>query len=456
MSTHVAESLWSSACRQIKGELSEKDFQTWVLELEPRSFDGTTLVLGAPFGLFRDRVKQSFLPVIETCVSAAAGCACQVTIEIGQLKNRPTARREHPHQWTTSRKRAGVPTPAKVRPLRDKTFDDFIVGESNRLAYLGTRQLAEGTAPEGSSPLFLYGGVGLGKTHLLLATAHSLRSRGKKVLYYRGEDFARHAIGSLENRRTDAFPSEIRTCDALLIDNVHLFLDSNRVQQELCRVLNLLRQIGKSIVLTGDRSPAELDGFDQELQDHLTRGVFIEVAPLDCELRLSILRSKLAEKGLKLEKHLLERLATQLQGSVRELEGLASHLQAVGNHELFAVSGELLENLILPHLSRRGPADLDVVIDNVAWMHGLTRDELLSRDRSRRLAWPRHIAAYLCRKLTKASLPEIGVALGGRNHTSILRAVRSVAERQLHDASLAGKLHQMEKVIGSVPALRVA
>ncbi len=456
MSSHVAEALWATACGEIESRLSEKDFHTWILALEARSFDGQTLVLGAPFGLFRDRVKQSFLPVIETCVSVAAKCACEVTIEIGQLKNLSATRRERPLRWTPSPKRAGVPTSAKVRSLHEKTFDGFLVGESNRLAYLGARQLAEATAPEGNNLLFLYGGAGLGKAHLLLATAHALRSRGKKALYYRSGDFVRHATASLESGRTDVFHAEIRTCDALLLSKVQLLSGKQQVQQELCRAMSLLHQDGKLVVITSDRSPAELDDFDPELQRQFASAPFLEVGPLDQELRLRILRTKLTEKGLRLEEHVLERLATQLQGSVREIEGLASHLQAANGQELLATDGEQLETLILPHLARRGPVDLDVIIDNVAWMHGLTRDELLSRDRSRRIAWPRHNAAYLCRKLTKASLPEIGVALGGRNHTSILRAVRSVTERQLNDSSFASKLQQLEKAIGSVPALRVA
>ncbi|MFT5042648.1 MAG: chromosomal replication initiator protein [Hyphomicrobiaceae bacterium] len=144
----------------------------------------------------------------------------------------------------------------------------------------------------------------------------------------------------------------------------------------------------------------------------------------------------------------------QLQGSVRELEGLVSRLKAASSHQSLPLDDGVVETMITPYVARRGPVDLDVVIDTVAWVHGLSREELLSRDRSRRVAWPRHIAAYMCRRLTSASLPEIGHALGGRNHTSILRAVRSVADRQAGDANFATKLQQMEKMLGSSPAFK--
>lgn len=451
MSRHVAEPLWANACTQIEEKLPEKDFQTWILGLEARSFDGKTLVLEAPFGLFRDRVVQSFLPVIETCVSGAAKQTCQVTIEIGQL----TAMRPRRVAQTTPLRRVGVPTSAKVRPLREKTFDSFLVGETNRLAYLGARQVADGASPEGGS-LFLYGGIGIGKTHLLLAIVHVLRGRGKKALYYRSEDFTRRLIDSLKRGQLDAFHREIRTGDALLVENTTFFSGKKRTQQELVRILGLLRREKKTVVFTGDRSPAELDHLEPALLDHFLEGPVVEIGPLDQELRLNILRTKLGENKVTLDLHLLERLAAQLQGSVREIEGLVSRLTAANGHDDLPLKAGVLEAVILPYLSRHGVIGLDVIIDTVAWTHGLTREEMLSRDRSQRVAWPRHIAAYLCRKLTSASLPEIGVALGGRNHTSILRAVRSVSKHQLNDVCLAGKLQQMEMVIGSAPTARVA
>lgn len=450
-----AERLWAGACALIEDKVSEKDFQTWILELGARSFDGETLTLEAPFGLFRDRVKQSFLPVIESSVASAAKRACQVVVVVGQFGMSSAAHRARATRPSVQTSQAQArPTAAKPKPLREKTFESFLVGEGNRLAYLGARQLAEGSPREGGNPLFLYGGVGLGKTHLLLGVAHSLRSRGKRVLYYQGEDFTRRMVEALQGGRMDAFHREFRGADALLIDDVQFLAGKKRTQQELYHVFNLLHQAGKPIALASDRPPDELENLERGLQSRFAGGLLADLGPLDRELRLRILKGKLGEAGIHLEDHILERLAVQLQGSVREIEGLVSRLRAASNHQSLPLDDGVVETMITPYLSRRGPIDLDVVIDTVAWVHGLTRDELLSRDRSRRVAWPRHIAAYMCRKLTAASLPEIGHALGGRNHTSILRAVRSVAERQSGDAGFAGKLQQMEKMLGSSPALR--
>ncbi|MBI5505859.1 MAG: chromosomal replication initiator protein DnaA [Deltaproteobacteria bacterium] len=445
-----AERLWTQACSLIEEQVSEKDFQTWILELGARSFDGETLTLEAPFGLFRDRVKQSFLPVIENAVAASARKRCAVVVIVGQFVTASGANR-----LRSSRPATAIKGPvAKPKPLREKTFDTFVVGEGNRLAYLGARQLAEQGAGEGGNPLFLYGGVGLGKTHLLLAVGQALRAAGKRVLYYQGEDFTRRMVEALQGGRMESFHREFRSADALLIDDVQFLAGKRRTQQELYHVFNLLHDAGKPIALASDRAPEELENLERGLQSRFAGGLLADLGPLDRELRLRILKGKLSEAGIHLDDHILERLAVQLQGSVREIEGLVSRLRAASSHQSMPLDDGVVETMITPYLARRGPIDLDVVIDTVAWVHGLTRDELLSRDRSRRVAWPRHIAAYMCRKLTAASLPEIGHALGGRNHTSILRAVRSVAERQTSDAAFSGRLQQMEKMLGTSPGLR--
>lgn len=429
-------------------ELSEKDYQTWIVELGARSFEDNLLTLEAPFGLFRDRVRQSFLPQLESALSQAVGHKCRVAVIVGtsavpspKLRNRRAA---------VSQRR---PAAVKVSS-REKNFENFIVGEGNRMAYFGARKLAEEERVEEGNPLFMFGGVGLGKTHLLMAIAHALRARGKKVLYYQGEDFIRKMVDALQSSRMDAFHREFRTADALLIDDVQFLAGKKRTQHELFHVFNLLHQQGKPIALASDRSPEELENLEVGLRSRFAGGFLTDLCPLDRDLRLRILKAKLLESGVQLDDHIVERLAIQLQGSVRELEGLVSRLKAASNHQSIPLDDGVVETMITPYVARRGPVDLDIVIDTVAWVHGLSREELLSRDRSRRVAWPRHIAAYMCRRLTSASLPEIGQALGGRNHTSILRAVRSVNDRQAGDQNFAAKLQQMEKMLGASPALK--
>ena len=439
------------ACSLIEKEITEKDYQTWILELNATAFDGSTLTLEAPFGLFRDRVKNSFLSTIEEAVRSAAKQQCSVAVVVGAYGGAGPSTRE---RYRSAVGRRAPRRAAKGAPGREKTFDNFIVGDGNRLAYLGARQLAEARATEGGNPLFLYGGVGLGKTHLLMAIARALRGAGRRVVYYQGEDFTRKMVEALRQQRMDAFHAEFRKTDALLIDDVQFLAGKKRTQQELYHVFNLLHEAGRPIALASDRRPEELENLEAGLASRFQGGLLADLAPLDRELRLRILKSRLKESGVQIDDHIVERLAIQLQGSVRELEGLVARLKAASTHQSLPLDDGVVETMVTPYIGRRGPIDLDVVIDTVAWVYGLSRDELLSRDRSRRVAWPRHIAAYMCRKLTSASLPEIGHALGGRNHTSILRAVRSVADRQAGDAGFAAKLAQLEKMLGASPTLQ--
>ncbi len=439
MRTEAAR-LWGEACSLISKELPEKDYETWILELNPASFEDGILTLEAPFGLFRDRVRQSYLPAIERAVSVVADRRCRVAVVVGARgRARPAATARH-------RPAADRPRVAGGR----KTFDNFVVGDSNRLAYLSARQIADGQT-SGGNPLFLYGGVGLGKTHLLMAIAHHLKLRGRKVLLFHGEEFTRRMVDALRLDRMAAFRREFQLADALLIDDIQFIDGKKRTQQELYHAFNLLHAAGKPIALASDRGPNELEAVENGLRSRFQGGLLVDMGPLDDELRLRILKVKAREARLVIDDKLLERIAPRIQGSVRDIEGLVVRLKAAVTHQECELDERVIDSLVAPYVATAAPVTLDKIIDTVAWYYGITRAEMLSRDRSRRVAWPRHVAAYLCRQLTHASLPEIGEALGGRNHTSILRAVRSVSDRLSGDAAFASRLREIERLLGRGP-----
>ncbi|MFP6627248.1 MAG: chromosomal replication initiator protein DnaA [Deltaproteobacteria bacterium] len=434
-----AARLWGEACSLIERELPEKDYETWILELNPSGLEEDTLTLEAPFGLFRDRVRQSFLPAIERAVSEAAERQCRVAVVVGSFGGTRLS--------NTGRARpVGERRRKRPLPVNHKTFSNFIVGESNRLAYLGAQHIADGNNGEGN-PLFVCGGVGLGKTHLLLAIGNALKAKGKRVLYYQGEDFTRKMVEGLRLDRMDAFRREFKLADALLIDDVQFLAGKKRTQQELYHVFNLLHGAGRPIVLASDRRPQDLPNLEKGLKSRFQGGLLADLAPLDRDLRVRIFESKLKAAGLSLAEGLADRLAPRLRGSVRDIEGLVARLKAATSQQDVVLSERMVETLAAPYMGRRGPVSLDEVIDTVSWAYGLGRQEMLSRDRSRRVAWPRHVAAFLSRKLTGSSLPEIGEALGGRNHTSILRAVRSVNDRITSDRAAAHRIQEVEKLL---------
>ena len=442
-----AARLWGEACSLIAKELPENDYETWILELNPASFEEDTLTLEAPFGLFRDRVRQAYLPAIERAVSVAADRRCRVAVVVGGLgRTRSMATtRPRPASAHVARRIAGMTS--------RKTFDNFIVGDSNRMAYLGAREIGEGRI-NGANPLFIHGAVGLGKTHLLHAIQNHLKSLGKRVLYYQGEEFTRKMVEALRLDKMSAFRREFQIADALLIDDVQFIAGKKRTQQELYHAFNLLHGAGKAIAFASDRAPSELEALEQGLKSRFQGGLLADIRPLDADLRLRILQLKAKESGVDLREEVLEQVASRMRGSVRDIEGLVLRLRAATTEPSGSLDGPVIESLIAPYITASAPVTLDKVIDTVAWVYGISRSELLSRDRSRRVAWPRHVAAYLCRKLTGASLPEIGDVLGGRNHTSVLRAVRSVSDRVSGDAGFSSRLREIEGMLGQVPEVR--
>jgi len=239
-----------------------------------------------------------------------------------------------------------------------------------------------------------------------------------------------------------------------LIDDVQFIAGKKRTQQEFYHAFNLLQTAGKPIALASDRGPVDLEALEHGLKSRFQGGLLADLAPLDPDLRTRILTAKAHEAGLAIEVGTLERIAGRLQGSVRDIEGLILRLRAASTQQTNVLDDRVIETLIAPYVATSAPITLEKIIDTVAWAYNITRAELLSRDRSRRVAWPRHVAAYLCRNLTSASLPEIGEVLGGRNHTSVLRAVRSVTDRVSGDAAFASRTRELESMLGHVSDAR--
>jgi len=459
-----ANRVWKEASSLLERELSVKDFQTWIRDLRPRRVEGNVLTLGAPFGLYRDRIRKEFLPAIENAVSMVARTRCRVAVVVDEDggEGRPFAASSRPPAaWPSKAKtpvmggkasRNGSAFPGGAG--RARTFENFIVGEANRMAYLAARHVVDGSLGD-INPVFLYGGVGLGKTHLLSAVRNALRASGGRVLYYPGEEFTRRMVDALHEHRMSEFRREFRLADALLIDDVQCMVDKKRTQQELAEAFNLLHAAGKPIAFASDRPPSEIQTFEQGLKNRFQGGLITELRPPDKTLRTTILRAKLREAGIPLEEELVNRLSIILQGSIREMEGVVANLRLASAGCEGRMEDAVLETVIAPFLKTNGPVSLDTVIDTVGWAFGVSREEILSRSRTRRISTPRHVAAYLCRRLTGSSSTEIGYALGGRKHTSVLRADKGVRDRACDDPGFANRLRDLERMLGGVgPAPR--
>jgi chromosomal replication initiator protein len=307
------------------------------------------------------------------------------------------------------------------------TFESFVVGPSNRLAHAASLAVAERPA-EAYNPLFLYGGVGLGKTHLLHAIGNMCARRGQQVLYVSSEDFTNDLINAIRGHTTPAFRDKYRRIDVLLIDDIQFIAGKESTQEEFFHTFNTLHGQDKQIVISSDRPPKALMTLEERLRSRFEWGLTADIQPPDLETRQAILRFKEERIGVNVPDGIIELIARRVQSNIRELEGALTRVAAYANLSGLPLSQQLVETALADLLPRRADVKSDEVVRRVAETFGVTIDRLLGRDRSKQVALPRQVAMYLLREEGNYSLPQIGDMLGGRDHTTIIYGCEKIAE----------------------------
>jgi chromosomal replication initiator protein len=308
------------------------------------------------------------------------------------------------------------------------TFDAFVVGSGNRMAHAAAQAVAESPSQR-YNPLFLYGGSGLGKTHLLHAIGHSLRQRGLTVVYVTSETFTNELIGSIRGQSQDAFRSRYRSVDVLLMDDVQFIAGKESTQEEFFHTFNSLHSANKQLILTSDRAPKNMVTLEDRLRSRFEWGLMTDIAPPDYETRIAILQQKVITLQAEVPADVIEFIAKQVQSNVRELEGALTRLIATAEMTGRAISVPTARDSLADLMNKRSHITPSQVIETVAKFYNISVPEMVSASRSKDLAQPRQLAMYLLRQETEASLPEIGGLLGGRDHSTVLHGVDRVRHR---------------------------
>ena len=424
--------LWRRCLQRLEGELSVEDMHTYLMPLQAIE-DAEGLRLLAPNGYTLDFVRAEFLPHIGAVLNHLHGTPVRLRIEVGTLNNRKTDRPGHKSSTADAQEFEHNLDP-------HYTFDAFVEGKSNQLGKAAAIQVANNPG-RAYNPLLLYGGTGLGKTHLMHAAGNLIRANNPatKVMYLRSEQFVSAMIDALRTKRMDDFKRRFRDIDALLIDDIQFFAGKNTTQEEFFHTFNALFEGKQQIILTCDRYPKEVDNLEPRLKSRLGWGLSVAIDPPDFETRAAILLSKAAARGLEMPESVAFLVAKRMRSNVRDLEGALNTLAARANFlgrpidEDFAQ--ETLRDLLTVHSQS---ITLSNIQKTVADYYQLTLSNLLSMNRSRSLARPRQMAMALAKELTEHSLPEIGKAFGGRDHTTVLHACRTIRDLCLID----GKLRQ--------------
>ncbi|MDR3387795.1 MAG: chromosomal replication initiator protein DnaA [Rudaea sp.] len=424
--------LWRRCLERLEGELSVEDLHTYLMPLQAIE-DAEGVRLLAPNGYTLDFVRSEFLPRIGAVLDHLNGKPLRLRMEVGTLNNRRSERH--------TPRAASADAPEFDHNLDPYyTFDSFVEGKSNQLGKAAAIQVANNPG-RAYNPLLLYGGTGLGKTHLMHAAGNLIRANNPatKVMYLRSEQFVSAMIDALRTKRMDDFKRRFRDVDALLIDDIQFFAGKNTTQEEFFHTFNALFEGKQQIILTCDRYPKEVDNLEPRLKSRLGWGLSVAIDPPDFETRAAILLSKAASRGLEMPESVAFLVAKRMRSNVRDLEGALNTLAARANFLGRPITEEFAQETLRDLLTVHSQSiTLSNIQKTVGDYYQLRLSDLLSMNRSRSLARPRQMAMALAKELTEHSLPEIGKAFGGRDHTTVLHACRTIRALCLVD----GKLRQ--------------
>jgi chromosomal replication initiator protein len=443
-----AEQAWQSVLGQLQMEMPRASFDTWVRDTRPVSYDKGVMTVGVRNAYARDWLESRLAGTVSRVLIGILNANVTVNFVVVNADEPIPAPAADPE-----------PAPASLemtQPERTRSttlnpryiFDTFVVGSGNRLAHAACQAVAEKPA-RAYNPLFLYGGVGLGKTHLLHAIGNACIARGLNVLYVSSEEFTNDMINAIRTHTTQAFREKYRSADVLLIDDIQFIAGKESTQEEFFHTFNTLHGQDKQIIVSSDRPPKSLVTLEERLRSRFEWGLTADIQPPDLETRLAILRSKAERTGRHIPDEVLEIVARRVQSNIRELEGALNRIIAFADLSGTALTPKLVDLALADLLPQRSDLAPEKIIELVAREWQTSVEALLGRDRSQKIAQPRQVAMYLLRKKTDASLPQIGEALGGRDHTTVMYAIEKIDNEIKIKTDLQKRISMIEQQLYS-------
>ncbi len=440
---------WDLVRTRLQAEFSDAEYRTWIRQIQLSAIDGDEATLLLPTRFLRDWVREHYETKLRTLIQGTIPEVRRIEIRVG-----PQSGGELP---PPSPPVAAVPAgPERHEVSVDPrfTFSTFVVGKPNEFAHACARRVAERPSSQGFNPLFLYGGVGLGKTHLMLAIAWELvnRTQGSRptVAYLTAERFMYRFIAAIRNQSTMEFKEQLRSVDVLMVDDLQFLSGKDNTQEEFFHTFNALVDAGKQIVVSADKSPSDLSGLEDRLRTRLNCGMVADLHATTFELRISILETKATLAGMAVPAKVLEFLAHKITSNVRELEGalnrVIAHANLFNRQVTLETTQEVLHDVLRAHDRR---ITIDEIQRRVAEHYHIRLTDMSSARRARNVARPRQIAMYLAKQLTGRSLPEIGRMFGNRDHTTVIHAVARVVELMERDATFAEDVELLRRMLES-------
>lgn len=454
MSNTSFDHVWDEALNIIEKELSKPSFETWLKSTKPVILNNGVAVICVPNDFAKDWLESRYSHLIKSALESVTNKEIslrfilphQVEENIDSVVDEPI------NQKSKSRPRVPVEDilPSCLNPKY--TFDTFVVGNSNRFAHAASLAVAEAPA-KAYNPLFIYGGVGLGKTHLMHAIGHYIleQNPASKVVYISSEKFTNELINSIRDDQTESFRNRYRNMDILLIDDIQFVAGKERTQEEFFHTFNALHEANKQIIISSDRPPKEIPTLEDRLRSRFEWGLITDIQAPDFETRIAILRKKAQLENLTVPNDVTIYIANKIQSNIRELEGALTRVMAYAAVTNCELTPELTAEALKDILPANKPKQITIKLiqETVAEYYNLRLDDFKAKKRTRAVAFPRQIAMFLCRELTDSSLPKIGEEFGGRDHTTVIHAHEKISGDIAKDHNLKNVVNELRNRIMS-------
>lgn len=441
------KSLWEKTLNIIKSEMSEVSFNTWIKSCEPISISSNIIRISVPNSFTQDILEKRYKDLVVNSIEAACSKVYNVEFMVASDIQEAEEKEEKKSKFDD---RGSITVNDEMSSLLNPkyTFDSFVIGNSNRFAHAASLAVAEAPA-KAYNPLFIYGGVGLGKTHLMHAIGHYVlqNNSNAKVVYVSSEKFTNELINAIRDDKNEEFRNKYRKVDILLIDDIQFIAGKERTQEEFFHTFNALHDSNKQIILSSDRPPKEIPTLEDRLRSRFEWGLIADIQAPDFETRMAILKKKAAVEKLNVANEVMVYIATKIKSNIRELEGALIRIVAYSSLTNRPITVELASEALKDIISNKQNRNItiDVIQDVVAGYFNLRIEDLKSQRRTRNVAYPRQIAMYLSRKLTDMSLPKIGEEFGGRDHTTVIHAYEKISDSLNTDESLQHTVNDLTK-----------
>ena len=454
MSGYDLAEIWLKCTDKFKESVNEKIFDVWIKPIVPLEVTEDYYKVAVKNSFFKTMLEENYASVIEGILSGIMGKNIKLVIEtmdteqgketkLEDLTEIKPAKREQ-QQLFTEKTEGQEPDESNLNPKF--VFETFVIGNSNRFAHAAAQAVANNPA-HAYNPLFLYGGVGLGKTHLMHAIGNRIKQNNPsmKVLYTSSEKFTNEIINSIQNKTTEAFRQKYRNIDCLIIDDIQFLKGKEQTQVEFFHTFNALKDANKQIIISSDRPPREIETLEDRLRSRFDQGLTADIQPPDLETRMAILRKKAASDHIELPNDVITLLATNIATNIREIEGAYTKIVAYTSLMDMPITVETAQKVLqdMGNTVKTRQITFEGIIKVVAEHYNIKQEELFNKKRTQNIAFPRQVAMYLCRELADLSYPRIGELFGGRDHTTVIHAYEKISKNKVSNISLQNDLQEM-------------